>query len=213
MIERPFPLLSRGPRLTGPRSNLFDGKAVAIPQDDPRIYDAVRRRLSLPTPEYYKRETAVTRGYIIYDVAGNVVDIFVYGIPNMGVAATPRHKTQQCSISEKERKGEREREEGGTKSPAAVSTVESRLVVCLPLLTAIWRYWIITTMLALLSLSLSLSLYQRVKHVGAGNAVAFDRYYRVVSLYTHIIRGSSARHFSICRSNIFHPTRLSIPPR
>lgn len=27
--------------------------------------------------------------------------------------------------------------------------------------------------------------YSRVKHVGAGNAVAFDRYYRVVSLHVH----------------------------
>lgn len=62
--------------------------------------------------------TAVTCGYIIYDVAGNRRH-FCLRYTYMGVAATPRRKCNNAQFPKKK---------GKTKSPAAVSTAESRLV-------------------------------------------------------------------------------------
>lgn len=103
------------------RSNLFGGRPLRV---DTERYLRMIRVFTIPYARicfcFPRRNItmAVTCGYIIYDVAGNRRH-FCLRYTYMGVAATPRRKCNNAQFPKKK---------GKTKSPAAVSNAESRLV-------------------------------------------------------------------------------------
>jgi len=137
------------PQVPGPRfyevqaqprtSNLFGARSSSrppIPQDDPRIYDAPCGA-SLPTPEYYASPRRLRRRPVHYLRRYRKPWTFL----STDVPGRRRHALATRRRSNSRRKSAEQSQQ------LRFSTRESRLLVSV---TAIWRYWIITTMPGLL---------------------------------------------------------------